>query len=90
MIAEIHVFRTDERAEESQGYTVQLADGRRVVREYTAGANPHCSQSPGVSPTRTVKRWARQTARDLFEEQFGRPPRRDEVTLDVIRAGDWF
>jgi hypothetical protein len=57
------------------GYTVQVIDGGQVVYEYSAGNCQKESQtivdpgSPGAVRLSQLKRWARQTAREIANER---------------------
>ena len=66
----------------SDGYEIRVFDDKDVrVDTYSAGGNPQDSQQPGKEELGIVRRWARSTAREMFEERFGRPPRRGEVEV---------
>ena len=68
----------------SDGYNViVLNDEGQAVGDYSAGANEHDSQAPGSAAVTTCSRWARTTAEQMFQEKFGRPPRPDEIQVDV-------
>jgi hypothetical protein len=57
------------------GYCVQVIDSGKIVHEYTAGNCWNESQtvidpkSPGAAKLSQIKRWAKQTARDIAKER---------------------
>ena len=57
------------------GYCVQVIDNGQIVDEFSAGNSRHDSQvavdagSPGAVNLRQLRRWAKQTASDIAEEQ---------------------
>lgn len=56
--------------------------------EYSAGANPRDSGSPGESELSTVRQWARQTAHEMLLEH-GIKPGRGSIQVDVLKFRDW-
>lgn len=71
----------------SSGYNVLVfnADGS-VRKDYSAGGNPSGSQEPGISPASTVRKWAVRTAVDMYQEEFGRRPKPNEMEIEVDKA----
>ena len=67
------------------GYCVQVIDGGEIVHEYTAGNHQRESQtfvdrrSPQAVRLSQLKRWAKQTAREIAKER-GIPA--DRITFD--------
>jgi hypothetical protein len=57
------------------GYCVQVIDSGKIVHEYAAGNCWNESQtvidpkSPGAAMLSQIRRWARQTARDIAKER---------------------
>jgi len=81
----VTVFKRGRR--HSTGYQVLIYegdDGQPVV-DYSAGANPHDSQAPGVSSVGTVAKWARQTAIELYKERYGKKPKNVEIEYKDYR-----
>jgi len=70
------------------GYAVQVANGGEIVHEYTAGNHRMESQtvtsprSPNAVKLRQLRRWARQTANEIAQNQ-GVPADRVEYDTDL-------
>jgi hypothetical protein len=64
------------------GYEVQLFNGQIMVDSHLAGANPHDSHQPGISTTAQVRKWARQTAKEMFLSSFGYQPKRNQIEIE--------
>jgi hypothetical protein len=84
MYASITIYRAKEkRHSPATGYEVYIFnDAGKCVEEYTGGANPYCSGSPGEALYSTVKKWAVRTAKEIFAEHFGRKPKKDEIEIE--------
>lgn len=73
------------------GYCVQVIDKGQIVHEYAAGNCWNESQavndpkSPGAARLSQIKRWAKQTAREIAKER-GIPANRIEYDPDLETA----
>jgi hypothetical protein len=84
-MADVTVWLSDQRKSESTGYEINLYRGERLIDSYHSTGNPKDSGQPGISETSRVRKWARRTAKDMFEEKFNRKPKPGEIVLQEER-----
>lgn len=67
---------------DSRGYMITVvADGGRILWDYSVGGNPCDSYAPGCSHPSTVRGWAISALHEYFVKHLGRCARRDEYSI---------
>jgi len=82
MFVSVVIYRSKKRGQ-SSGYSIRLFDGQNEIASYSAGGHPLDSQEEGESSTRTVRKWAISTGKEMFIEHAGRQPTVNEIEVEV-------
>ena len=86
-LVHINIFQSSKTL--SSGYAIVVNQGFRTIDTYEAGGNPNDSFQEGESSIKEVKKWALKTATFMFEENFGRKPKKSEIVWNTTLVNGW-